>query len=55
MALVPKLCVVIYCNYLNDTCYQSNYVGESEASQIINTRTVGAKPKPPKPTDFLGE
>ena len=35
--------------------YQTNYVGESEASQIINTRTVGEKPIPPKPQDFIGE
>ena len=35
--------------------YQTNYIGESEASQIINTRTVGEKPNPPLSKDFLGK
>ena len=33
--------------------YQSNYIGESEASQIINTNTVGDKPLPPHQDSFI--
>ena len=33
--------------------YQSNYIGESEASQIINTNTVGDKPLPPRQDSFI--
>ena len=33
--------------------YQSNYVGESEASQIINTQSVGEKPAPPLQSSFI--
>ena len=33
--------------------FQSNYIGESEASQIINTNTVGDKPLPPLQSDFI--
>ena len=33
--------------------FQSNYIGESEASQIINTNTVGDKPLPPRQDSFI--
>merc|ERR1719361_1627925 len=33
--------------------YQSNYIGESGASQIINTNTVGDKPLPPRQESFI--
>ena len=33
--------------------FQSNYIGESEASQIINTNTVGDKPLPPLQSSFI--
>ena len=33
--------------------YQSNYVGDSEASVIINTQTVGEKPAPPLQSSFV--
>ena len=33
--------------------FQSNYIGESQASQIINTNTVGDKPLPPHQDSFI--
>jgi hypothetical protein len=33
--------------------YQSNYAGESEAGQIINTQSVGEKPAPPLQSSFI--
>ena len=33
--------------------YQTNYVGESDPSQIINTKTVGEKPTAPPTDNFL--
>jgi len=33
--------------------HQANYIGESEASQVISTQTVGEEPSPPHATSFL--
>lgn len=33
--------------------FQSNYIGESGASTVINTQTVGSKPAPPLQQDFI--
>ena len=33
--------------------FQSNYIGESEASQVINTNTVGDKPLPAAQSSFI--
>ena len=33
--------------------YQSNYIGESDASIMINTNTVGDKPQPPPQSSFI--
>ena len=33
--------------------YQSNYIGESDASSMINTNTVGDKPVPPSQSSFI--
>jgi len=33
--------------------HQANYIGESEASQVISTHTVGEEPSPPRPEAFL--
>ena len=33
--------------------YQANYIGESEASQIISTQTVGEEPSPPPTQTFI--
>ena len=32
---------------------QHNYVGESEPSQIVNTRTAGGKPEPPAERSWI--
>ena len=44
----------LYCGQqYSKVMYQSNYVGESEASQIINTQSVGEKPAPPLQSPFI--